>query len=69
MVYDPLGNRTILFGGSDGTDALGDLWAFDYDSATWVALPNVDPPTPRYMNGLVFDPANNSPGKHSSQDQ
>lgn len=60
MVYDSIGKRAILFGGYEGDEALGDLWAFDYDEARWETLPNEFAPAPRYMNGLVFDSANNS---------
>ena len=46
-IYDPTGNRIIVFGGQMGA-FLNDLWAFNLASNSWVELaPQGTPPTPR----------------------
>ncbi|MBI5838192.1 MAG: T9SS type A sorting domain-containing protein [Candidatus Eisenbacteria bacterium] len=35
LTYDPIRRELLVFGGSNDTTALGDLWAFSVDSLTW----------------------------------
>ena len=56
-IYDPLGNRVIVFGGRTGSTYLNDLWAFDLDSNSWVELvAQGTPPTPRRGHNAIYDP-------------
>jgi len=56
MVYDPIGNRTLMFGGNDFNRAFNDLWEFDYGLNTWRELTPANSPDPRQMHGMVFNP-------------
>lgn len=58
MTYDASVGRTILFGGADGNGALGDTWWFDATSRVWTPQVPSTGPSPRYLSGFVFDPAN-----------
>src|SRR6185436_12556427 len=53
-VYDPVGDRIVLFGGFDGTP-LGDVWALSLaGTPTWSQLtPTGGPPAPRYLHCAV----------------
>ena len=56
-IYDPLGNRVIVFGGRTGSTYLNDLWAFDLDSKSWVELnAQGTPPSPRRGHNAIYDP-------------
>ncbi|MGI6456260.1 MAG: Kelch repeat-containing protein [bacterium] len=52
MTYDSANNRTLLFGGWDGTNIYGDLWA--WNGETWTALANTGP-SPRYGASMAYD--------------
>src|SRR5262245_59819024 len=57
MVYDAARNRTVLFGGTDGTSAFGDTW--EWDGITWreVTPPAGQPsPSPRAAATMAYDP-------------
>jgi hypothetical protein len=57
LVYDPLGDRVLLFGGDHFvTDVFNDLWALSGD--TWSLVPTTGTaiPTPRTFDQMVFDP-------------
>ena len=55
-IYDPTGNRIIIFGGQMG-GFLNDLWAFNLDSNSWVELaPQGTPPAPRSGHNAIYDP-------------
>ncbi len=57
MIYDPVGDRLVVYGGSDGTSALGDAWSLDLASLTWTALAPAGPqPPPRNLHDAIFDP-------------
>ena len=56
MVYDPTGDRVILFGGGTGPASLGDTWAYDYNSDTWTALAT-EGPAPRSYSSMTYDSA------------
>ena len=65
MVYDPVGERMILFGGSvlsgeEGMEAVGidDAWAYDPQANTWTELaPPRDSPSARHFTGATYDAA------------
>lgn len=59
MAYDPVGNRTYLYGGFNGDDErFDDLWAYDWTSNTWTQLnPAGDRPSRRAAHALVYDSA------------
>jgi hypothetical protein len=65
MVYDPLDNYVLLFGGITGTPsslatlgggtALGDTWV--YQDGTWTNLTTNQTPGPRELAQMAYDPA------------
>jgi len=59
MVYDPVKERLMLFGGLyEGTPAqvYGDTWIFDWDTESWIALEVEPHPSPREDYGIVYVP-------------
>jgi hypothetical protein len=60
-IYDPVGDRMILYGGYDGAP-VNDVWALDLAEHRWVRLTEgyhgeMDPqPAPRYYHEAVLDP-------------
>ncbi len=62
MVYDPVGKKTILFGGRAdalfGMKYFEDLWAFDAAAQSWESIRNRRRPGPRLSPGMVYDPVN-----------
>ena len=50
-IYDPVGDRMILFGGRGSSGDLGDVWAFDLADDSWERIR----PTPRFMHNAVYD--------------
>lgn len=56
MVYDPVRDRMILFGGSEDqeTGTLGDTWTYDDDADTWTEL-RIDGPSPRGWHAMAYD--------------
>ena len=56
-VYDPIGERMIVFGGS-GSSLRNDVWALSLaGSPEWIPLyPSGTPPSPRGLHSAVFDP-------------
>ena len=57
-IYDPAGDRMVVFGGFDGSGTRNDLWALSLGGTpTWTELaPTGTPPAPRYGYSLEFDP-------------
>jgi hypothetical protein len=58
MVYDPVEDRVLLFGGvnADGVP-LRDLWALSLADLSWTALsPASLPPLARFGTSLIYDP-------------
>ncbi|MFW9786072.1 MAG: kelch repeat-containing protein [Candidatus Thorarchaeota archaeon] len=58
MTYDVESDRVILFGGlifGPSGGALGDVWAYDYNTDTWEPLPATTSPAPRGTNSLSYD--------------
>jgi hypothetical protein len=60
-VYDPIGDRLIVFGGDDASGAQDDVWALSLgDTMAWVELtPAGAGPGARASHTMVFDPAQN----------
>ncbi|MBI1761245.1 MAG: hypothetical protein HYR56_07410, partial [Acidobacteria bacterium] len=57
-VYDPIGKRVIIFGGSGDNGPLNDTWAFSLETRAWAKLSTVGtPPPPRFAFDGVYDPA------------
>jgi hypothetical protein len=56
-IYDPVRDRMVVFGGSDGTSALGDIWALSLSGTPgWSLLdPGGPQPSPRYEHSAVYD--------------
>lgn len=57
MEYDAHSDRMILFGGGDANDrALGETWAYDYETDTWTLMSPATSPPGRYYSAMVYDP-------------
>jgi hypothetical protein len=58
MVYDPSGNRLVLYGGEHDETRFGDTWALSLTGTpTWSMLtPSGAPPIPRSHHGAIYDP-------------
>lgn len=57
MVYDPINQRTILFGGR-ATSILDDTWIYYYGNNSWTELNPTGRPDTRYWHGMVYDSNN-----------
>jgi N-acetylneuraminic acid mutarotase len=61
MVYDPKGERMVLFGGTVGPwlqeTALGDIWTYSYKTNTWTEVPTTGGPSARGWHGMAYDEA------------
>ena len=53
MVYDPVSQKTMLFGGSDGSKYLNDTWTFD--GKNWKKIPVTGAPPARVNAGAAYD--------------
>jgi hypothetical protein len=54
LTYDPVRNRTVLFGGLSATDTLlGDTWL--WNGSTWSQASPATSPTARYGHATTFD--------------
>ncbi len=58
MVYAPDLDKIILFGGSSDaqTATSTQTWSYDYGSNSWTALNASNPPPPRAVPGMIYDP-------------
>jgi len=58
MVYDPVNDRLLLFGGAlgDNNFSVNDLWSFDFATGTWTELGPDPAPCPRHGMRAVYDP-------------
>jgi len=59
MVFDPVTNKIILFGGSAGTNYLADTWTYDYVTNNWTAVTPTNSPSARRYHTMVYDSTNN----------
>jgi hypothetical protein len=57
-IYDPVRDRMLLFGGTDGTSKLNDTWGQSLDGMTpWTTLaPLGQPPSRRAGHSAIYDP-------------
>lgn len=55
MVYDPVDQRVLLFGGEGGSGTLGDIWTYAYASNTWTNVSPKPEATQRVRHTMVFD--------------
>jgi hypothetical protein len=55
LVYDPINERTMLFGGSIDDRELGDTWVFDWATAEWSEMTFENSPSARHSAGIVYD--------------
>ena len=58
-IYDPIGDRMIVFGGNHGVRGLRDLWELDFttDPPAWRALAAAGTaPAARYDHSALYDP-------------
>jgi len=57
MIYDPFGDRVIVYGGYTGTTFLDDVWELTLaGTPAWHQLfPTGGPPPPRYGHSAIFD--------------
>ncbi len=56
LSYDERSDRTILFGGLDGSlQVLGDTWAYDFDPNTWTNRNPTIAPSPRLGHRMAYD--------------
>lgn len=59
MVYDPVNERVLLFGGAVWEDRytfFNDLWSYDYATNTWNELECSPRPQGRFNHMMVYDP-------------
>jgi cysteine-rich repeat protein len=56
MGYDAYRGRMVLFGGASGNGATQYADTWQYDGTSWVQIPTVVKPSPRYSASMVFDP-------------
>ena len=57
QIYDPDGDRMIVFGGSDGGSFMNDVWSLDLATNTWQQLLTGGDFVPvRYGHSATFDP-------------
>ena len=56
LAYDPVGNRMILFGGSQGGgNDLGDTWVYSCRDAKWTQVTSTVSPSARSQPSMCFD--------------
>ncbi len=56
-IYDPVGKRVIVFGGTGNNGTLNDTWAFDLAARSWAKLTTTgSTPAPRLGFDAIYDP-------------
>ena len=58
MIYDPVGQRIILFGGSYYSNSYtfyGDTWSLDTSKNVWTKLATNGSPSARFNHAMVYD--------------
>jgi N-acetylneuraminic acid mutarotase len=56
MFYDPASRKVILYGGSNGEDTFGDMWAYDLAANTWTKMhPAGDSPGAFGIASMAYD--------------
>lgn len=61
-IYDPSGNRMIVFGGRNSTGISDEMWSLNLNDLNWSQIiPGGGPnPTARYTQNAYYDPTNNT---------
>jgi hypothetical protein len=60
MVYDPLSDRVVLFGGQNGTKYYDSTWIYNYNINTWSNMTTGSPhPNNRREHAMAFDAESN----------
>lgn len=57
MVYDPVRNEVVLFGGKHSSTYYNDTWV--YDGTNWTQKTPATSPSARYMHSMAWDAVNN----------
>jgi len=55
MVFDERRGRIVVFGGHDGTQALGDTWEYSITTGSWALISTTHNPSPRWDAKMVYD--------------
>jgi len=58
MVYDPINQQIIIFGGDSPHDRLADTWVYSLADNRWQEVTPSDSPPPRSDMGLAYDELN-----------
>ena len=59
MVFDPITNKIILFGGYRDAQYLADTWTYDYVTNNWTEVTPTNSPPKRASTSMVYDNTNN----------
>ena len=59
MVFDPITNKIILFGGYRDAQYLADTWTYDYVTNNWTEVTPTNSPPKRAATSMVYDNTNN----------
>ena len=59
MVFDPVTNKIILFGGHRYAQYLADTWTYDYVTNNWTEVTPTNSPPKRAYTSMVYDNTNN----------
>ncbi len=54
MAYDPVAEKTFLFGGDNG-GSLNDLWAYDFSLNTWTDMSPSTKPSARHHHAMAYN--------------
>ena len=61
LIYDPIYEKILLFGGGDEHETmLNDMWYFDYSNRTWCEIEQGDIPFARYGHEMVYCDSQNA---------
>lgn len=55
MVYDSESDVVLQYGGFNGAEGTGEMWAYDYETNTWENKTPLISPAPRYGQGFIYD--------------
>ena len=56
MQYDPVNERTIMFGGGTMSGMRGDTWMYVYSTNSWTQIYSSANPPARNAAGMIYDP-------------